>query len=110
MPPHPTFYLRRSLVEKTGRFDLRYDISADYDYMLRALELHAASSIHITEPLVDFLVGGKSSGSVGKVLKGNLECLRSRHEHLGGPPIDLAFFLKPALKITQMTAISSKLE
>lgn len=41
LPPHPTFYIRRSLAERTGEFDLSYASAADYDYMLRALELHA---------------------------------------------------------------------
>jgi len=101
MPPHPTFYMRRSLAEEIGKFDVRYEIAADYDYMLRALEIHAASSTCIPGPLVDFLVGGQSSGSLRKVLKGNLECLQSRRERLGAPLIDAAFFLKPSLKMLQ---------
>ena len=40
-PPHPTFYARRSLVDAVGRKISRTDfvVSADYDFMLRALEL-----------------------------------------------------------------------
>ncbi|MGH6828640.1 MAG: glycosyltransferase family 2 protein [Rhizomicrobium sp.] len=99
MPPHPSFYIRRSLADRTGQFDLSYDIAADYDFMLRALEFHAASTACISEALVDFTVGGKSSGSLIKVLKGNLECLRSRRANLGAPLLDWAFFLKPGLKL-----------
>ena len=98
LPPHPTFYIRRSLADKTGKFDLSYGSAADYDYMLRALELHADSSAYLPGPLVDFLAGGASSG-LKSVFLANLSCLRSRQKHLGAPPIDLAFFLKPGIKI-----------
>jgi len=98
LPPHPTFYIRRSLVEKIGEFDLSYASAADYDYMLRALELHAESTAYVPGPLVDFLAGGASSG-LKRVVLANFGCLRSRREHLGAPFLDLAFFLKPGLKI-----------
>ena len=35
MPPHPTFYLRRSRLADIGEFDIRLRIAADYDFMLR---------------------------------------------------------------------------
>lgn len=102
MPPHPTFYVRRSLAERTGEFDLGYSTAADYDYMLRALELHANSVTYIPGPLVDFMAGGTSSG-LFSVLRANLACLKSRRKHLGAPPLDLAFFLKPGLKLGQLS-------
>ncbi len=40
LPPHPTFYIRRSLADRIGPFDLNYGSAADYDFMLRAMELH----------------------------------------------------------------------
>jgi glycosyltransferase len=102
LPPHPTFYVRRSLAERTGEFDSSYGNASDYDYMLRALELHAESSAYVPGPLVDFLVGGASSG-MKSVLLANIGCLKSRRKHLGAPLIDLAFFLKPGIKmLTQL--------
>jgi len=98
MPPHPTFYMRRSLGDRTGEFDLSYSSAADYDYMLRALELHAKSTAYIPGPMVDFLAGGQSSG-LRRVVLANFACLRSRRKHLGVPILDWAFFLKPGLKI-----------
>lgn len=100
MPPHPSFYMRRSLAERTGEFDLSYGSAADYDYMLRAFELHAKSTLYIPGPLIDFLAGGRSSGVKRWVLD-NFSCLRSRRTHLGAPLVDLALFLKPGLKLRQ---------
>lgn len=37
MPPHPTFYIRRSLLERYGSYDTSFRIASDYDAMLRWL-------------------------------------------------------------------------
>jgi glycosyltransferase len=100
MPPHPTFYIRRSLAEKANIFDLSYGNAADYDYMLRALELHARSAAYLPGTLVDFGVGGESAG-MSSVMRANLACLQSRRRNLGASFLDLALFLKPGLKLRQ---------
>lgn len=102
MPPHPTFYIRRELAARTGRFDLGYRISADYDFMLRALELHHARVRYIPHVLVDFLVGGMSTAGPAAVIRGNLECLRARQRHLGAPILDAALIMKPLRKLRQL--------
>jgi glycosyltransferase len=35
MPPHPTLYLRRHVIEHWGGFDETFRIAADYDVILR---------------------------------------------------------------------------
>lgn len=102
MPPHPTFYIRREVVQRVGLFDLSYSISADYDFMLRALELHTSDAHYIPHTLVDFMVGGVSTTGFGAVWRGNVECLRARRKHLGTPPIDFAFMAKPLGKLAQI--------
>ncbi|HEY0282329.1 MAG TPA: glycosyltransferase family 2 protein, partial [Rhizomicrobium sp.] len=88
MPPHPTFYIRRALAQAVGAFDLNYGTSADYDFMLRALELQAPRSAYIPFPLIDFMVGGASTKGVRAVVEANLGCLKSRRLHLGAGLID----------------------
>lgn len=102
MPPHPTFYIRRELAARTGKFDLSYRISADYDFMLRAMELHHPRVRRIPHVLVNFMVGGMSTRGLGAVIRGNLECLRSRRRNLGTPPLDAALFTKPMRKLLQL--------
>jgi glycosyltransferase len=102
MPPHPTFYIRRALAQAVGAFDLGYGTSADYDFMLRALELHAPRTAYIPHPLIDFLVGGVSTKGMRAVIEANLACLRSRRIHLGAGLVDLALFMKPARKLRQL--------
>jgi glycosyltransferase len=75
MPPHPTFYVRRSLLRSLGFFDLRFRISADYDFMLRYLgqpDLHVA---YVPKVLVHMRAGGASNRSIGTIFQKSREDL-----------------------------------
>jgi len=60
MPPHPTFFVRRSVYEKYGTFRLDLGTAADYELMLRLLLKHCISTNYIAEVLVRMRVGGKA--------------------------------------------------
>jgi glycosyltransferase involved in cell wall biosynthesis len=102
MPAHPTFYCRRGVVERVGRFDLRYRLAADYDFMLRALELADFTAVHLPRVLVDMRAGGLSSASLGARVSHNLEALASRRRWLGAGLVDFALFAKPLGKTPQL--------
>jgi glycosyltransferase len=102
VPPHPTFYMRREVAQKVGDYDLSYVTTADYDYMLRALALNDFRVRYIPRVIADFQMGGISTKGWRVTLRGNLECLRSRREHLNAPVIDAAFFLRFARRIFQL--------
>jgi glycosyltransferase len=101
-PPHPTFYARRRIIQDVGEFDLRYRIAADYDFMLRAMIVPKLRVAYLSTLLVDFQIGGASTGGLGSIISANLECLDSRRRHINAPPLDIAFFIKPARKILQL--------
>jgi glycosyltransferase len=102
VPPHPTFYMRREVVEKVGDYDLSYITTADYDYMLRALALNNFRIRYIPRVIADFQMGGISTRGWGVTVRGNLECLRSRRVHLNAHVIDAAFFLRFLRRIFQI--------
>jgi glycosyltransferase len=102
VPPHPTFYMRREVVQKVGDYDLSYVTTADYDYMLRALALNNFRVRYIPRIIADFQMGGISTKGWRISVKGNLECLRSRRVHLNAPIIDAAFFLRFLRRIFQL--------
>jgi len=102
VPPHPTFYMRREVAQKVGEYDLSYVTTADYDYMLRALALNNFRVKYLPQVFADFQMGGISTQGWRVTLRGNLECLRSRREHLNAPIIDAAFFLRFARRILQL--------
>lgn len=107
MPAHPTFYCRRRVVERVGRFDLSYRLAADYDFMLRALELADFSAIHVPRVLVDMRAGGLSSASLAARVSHNLEALASRRRWLGAGLVDYALFAKPLGKAGQLVVARS---
>jgi glycosyltransferase len=101
MPPHPAFYIRRKIAEAVGFFELDYKVSSDYDYILRAMELYHPRIAYAPHTLVDFMTGGNSTKSIWRFVEGNLECLRSRRQHLKSSFVDLALVLKPIRKLPQ---------
>jgi glycosyltransferase involved in cell wall biosynthesis len=101
MPPHPTFYARRAVVQAVGEFDLGMKISADYDFMLRAMELNGFSSRFLPRVMIRMLTGGASTAGLGSYVRGNLEALRARRRWLGSGIVDTAFLAKPLGKVGQ---------
>jgi glycosyltransferase len=107
VPPHPTFYMRREVVQKVGDYDLSYVTTADYDYMLRALALNNFRVRYIPRTIADFQMGGISTKGWRVSARGNLECLRSRRVHLHAPLIDAAFFLRFLRRVLQIRPSAS---
>lgn len=107
-PPHPSFYMRREVAAHVGDYDLSYITTADYDYMLRALALNNFRVRYIPRVVADFAMGGISTKSWRVTVTGNLECLRSRRQHLNAPIIDAALFLRLMRRIFQLRKLGSQ--
>jgi glycosyltransferase involved in cell wall biosynthesis len=101
MPAHPTFYVRRAVVDAVGKFDLSYEIAADYDYMLRAMELHDFRTAFVDRVFVDMMHGGESNKGIKAYLKSNYEAHHSRRVWLKTGIADTAIIAKPLRKVTQ---------
>ena len=71
MPPHPTFFVRRSVYERYGFFNLELGSAADYEIMLRFLLNHQVKVAYIPEVLVHMRTGGVSNMSLRNRLKAN---------------------------------------
>lgn len=76
-PPHPTFYVRREVYEKYGLFDKAFKISADFELMLRFIEIHQIKVYYVNETFVRMRYGGESTGSLKKIIKGNLNIIKA---------------------------------
>jgi glycosyltransferase involved in cell wall biosynthesis len=85
MPPHPTFYVRRSVYARMGSFDTRYRIAADYDNILRILWRGEVKAAYIPEVMVRMRLGGMSNVSVISMLQKSLEDYTAmRRNGIGG--------------------------
>lgn len=102
MPPHPTLYVRRSVIERHGGYDTSYRIAADYDAVLRWFGAARLRSAYIPDVLVKMRIGGESNRSLGRILAKSREDLRALREHGVGGLGTLAW--KNVSKIGQFTA------
>jgi glycosyltransferase len=100
MPPHPTFFVKKSCYEKYGVFNTSLKSAADYELMLRLLYKHNSSTTYIPEVLVKMRVGGKSNVSLINRLKANREDKKAWELNELKPSI-FTFILKPLSKIGQ---------
>lgn len=73
MPPHPTFYFRRTLLSKLQGFNTQYRIAADYDFMLRCLLQPGLKISYLPQVLVKMKTGGASNRSLRAMLRKSLE-------------------------------------
>ncbi|MDC1452267.1 glycosyltransferase [Vicingaceae bacterium] len=100
MPPHPTFFVKRSAYEKYGKFNLSFKLAADYELMLRLLFKNKLSTCYISRPLVRMRVGGMSNVSLKNRIKANKEDRRAWLIN-GLIPKTYTLILKPLRKIIQ---------
>lgn len=76
-PAHPAFFVRKEIYDKYGIFDLSFDISADFELMLRLFEKYKVKSTYLPKVLVKMRLGGESNRSLSNIVKGNLNILRA---------------------------------
>lgn len=100
MPPHPTFFVRRSLYERYGLFNLRLPIAADYEIILRFLLKRRTHVAYIPRVLVQMSTGGNSNKSIRNIVQANKEVLQAWRVN-GLAMGYLAPLLKPTSKLFQ---------
>jgi glycosyltransferase involved in cell wall biosynthesis len=81
MPAHPTFFVRRSIYERFGGFDISYRRQSDFELTLRFMHVHKIRTVYIPEIFVRMRMGGLSNSSWRGVLEGNLEAYRACKKH-----------------------------
>lgn len=64
MPPHPAFFVKKSVYEKYGLFRLDCGINADYEIMLRFLEVYKISSAWLDKICTYMEAGGTSNNGL----------------------------------------------
>lgn len=100
MPPHPTFFVRKSVYQQFGGFNQQLKHAADYELMLRLLFVYKVKAGFIPHVLVKMRLGGQSNRSLRNRLLANLED-KQAWEMNGIHPKWYTFILKPLLKVFQ---------
>jgi glycosyltransferase involved in cell wall biosynthesis len=81
MPAHPSFYARRELFEKFGYYKTDYKIAADYELLIRFLNVNGIKSRYVNMPFVSMRRGGVSNRSFLSNIILNKEILRACREN-----------------------------
>lgn len=103
MPPHPTFFVRRSIYDKYGTFSLNLGSAADYELMLRFLLRHRITTKYIPRILVKMRIGGVSNATMSNRYHAN-RMDRQAWSLNGLTPLPWTMWMKPARKISQFIA------
>lgn len=67
-PAHPTFYVKKEIINQYGYYDLNYNIASDGEYMFRLLEIHKITHHYLNENLVIMKDGGLSQSGIKSTL------------------------------------------
>lgn len=100
-PAHPTFYARRECYERLGAFNTKYAVSADFELMLRFIEVAGMRNRYIHRYFVKMRMGGESNGSLRNIIRGNRNILRAMRENgLKPSPLFILRRMTPKLLAT----------
>ena len=100
-PPHPGFFVKRTVYEKYGNFDTQYRISADFDLLLRFLYIHKTKTKYIDLLSVKMRDGGLSSQGLKSKILMNKEDLHSLRKN-GVWSFGLLIWSKYLIKVFQL--------
>lgn len=81
MPPHPTFYCKKSCYEKSGPYRTDYRIAADFEMLVRLLLKYHITWEFIDETTVKMRAGGLSSSGIKSNWVVNQEIIRACTEN-----------------------------
>ena len=101
MPPHPTFFVKRTCYETFGGFNLTLLSAADYELMLRFIHRHRIKLAYLPEFIIKMRVGGKSNVTLKNRIRANNED-RKAWKINGLKPRFYTLYAKPLRKIIQL--------
>lgn len=100
MPPHPTFFVRKDIYDRYGRFNLDMGTAADYELMLRFIVRHQCRGAYLPKIIINMRTGGASNHSISARWKAHkMDRKAWQINHLTPGPF--TFLLKPMRKTWQ---------
>lgn len=73
MPPHPTFYVKKSVYDEFGIFNTDFKFAADYELMLRFIHKQKINVVYLPKVSIKMRMGGVSNTNIRNKIKANLE-------------------------------------
>jgi len=76
MPAHPTFFVKKIVYEKYGKFCTDFKNAADFDLLTRFLYVNKITYFHIDKVIIRMRIGGEST-SFSSIWTNNIEILKA---------------------------------
>lgn len=77
MPPHPSFYVRKSIYERFGNYNTNYKIASDFELIARLCYIHNIKTRYISVDMVTMRMGGISTKNKKMRLLGLKETIKA---------------------------------
>ena len=100
-PPHPTFFVKRSIYKQYGNFDINYKIASDAELMMRFMEVKKIKVKYEPKVWVKFRIGGVSNRSLKNILIQNVEVFKALKNHELQFNYIIFFYKKLIMKMKQ---------
>ena len=81
MPPHPSFFVKKTLFGKLGYYKTDYKIAADYELLIRFLLVNKINWMYLPHTTTKMRMGGKSTQGLKSLLTLNKEIARACKEN-----------------------------
>ena len=81
MPAHPSFYVKKEVYDRFGKFDIQYKIAADFESLLRYIYIHRIKTQYLDMDFVTMRTGGASTVSLANRVTIMREHLRAFRNH-----------------------------
>ena len=81
MPAHPSFYVKKEVYDRFGKFDIQYKIAADFESLLRYIYIHRIKTQYLDMDFVTMRTGGASTASLANRVTIMREHLRAFRNH-----------------------------
>lgn len=103
MPPHPTFFVRKSIYRGLGLYRTDLGTAGDYELMVRLLVRHQIKTVYVPRVLVHMRTGGASNATLRARLAANRMDRRAWRVN-GLRPYPWTTLAKPLRKVGQWWA------
>jgi len=77
MPPHTASFIKRTVYEQVGLFNLKYKIAADYEFFVRMLLVYKLPYSRFNKVLIRMRIGGLSTSGIRNSLLLNNEIVKA---------------------------------
>jgi glycosyltransferase len=99
MPCHPSLFIKKQKYLDLGLFDLKYEIAADYDLIVRFLFLNDLNIKYLPNVFIHMRNGGESNKNIERIIKKTSEDYMIMKSH--GIPALRGVFYKNISKMSQ---------